>query len=159
MREGGARRARERRAEVGEVGQGEIAGTPGVLRLFPDQSALGNSLWRPGKALFASPTRLQPPPGLPPPSRGQPFQRAVSPLPPRRGPSVLPCPPRSPSAADSRPTNCPRGPSGPSGLTFLVALGLGHLAAASWAEDAAAGQDLGARGPLGRPSVGALARA
>ena len=108
MREGGARRARERRAEVGEVGQGEIAGTPGVLRLFPDQSALGNSLWRPGKALFASPTRLQPPPGLPPPSRGQPFQRAVSPLPPRRGPSVLPCPPRSPSAADSRPTNCPQ---------------------------------------------------
>ena len=85
------------------MGQDESAGTPGVLRLLPGPSALGNSLWRPGKALFASPTRLQPPPGLPPPSRGQPFQRAVSPLPPRGGPSVLPCPPRSPSAADSGP--------------------------------------------------------
>ena len=89
------------------------------------QPALGNSLWRPGKAPSTSPTRLQPPPGFPPPQRPQPFQRAATPLPPRTGPSVLPCPPRSPSAADSRPTNWPPGAHGLRGSPFLSRLDLG----------------------------------
>ena len=88
---GGARRARERDGLRSERWAKARSPAPqGCGGCSLGQPALGNSLWRPGKAPSTSPTRLQPPPGFPPPPIPQPFHRAASPLPPRTGPSVLP---------------------------------------------------------------------
>lgn len=104
------------------MGQGEIAGTPGVLRLFPGPAGLGQlslEAWQ-GPLHLADAASASP--GVSATPKAPTVPARLEPVPPSQRSQR---PPRSPSAADSRPTNWPPGAQGLLGSPFLSRLDLG----------------------------------
>ena len=104
------------------MGQGEIAGTPGVRRLFPGPAGLGQL----SLEAWQSPLHFA---DAAPASPGVSATSNTPTVPPRREPAPSSHrsqrPPQSPSAADSRPTNWLPGAQGLRGSPFLSRLDLG----------------------------------